>query len=336
MNSSTLTGRAHELAASVLSARQLYPVLVDVGASGATPAVWDPIARQSIYVGFDPDSRDLREIRDGRFHRATIVNEAVTVEPGDGTAKFFLTHSPYCSSTLPPDANGLSGYIFSDLFAVEREVEVRATTLNAVFKRLKLPGIDWLKLDTQGTDLRLYQSLADELRARVLAVDVEPGLIDAYEGEDLFVQAHTALVREGFWLSNLLVQGPPRLSRGALAEALARRPELDEATLANTLKPAPGWCEARYLRSLESLAQHGAGERDYLLLWAFALLDGHSAFAFEAGLVFGRRYSRDAHAASLAAEALRLLPVKPRPGKTARLKALIPGPIKRAVKRVLR
>ena len=53
------------------------PVLVDVGASAEAPAVWMPVARHSIYVGFDPDLREMRETNAGDFHRAVVLNQAV-------------------------------------------------------------------------------------------------------------------------------------------------------------------------------------------------------------------------------------------------------------------
>src|SRR5262249_46181376 len=49
------------------------PVLVDVGASGAPPTIWDSLARHSAYIGFDPDLREIREIPGGRYRRAIIV-----------------------------------------------------------------------------------------------------------------------------------------------------------------------------------------------------------------------------------------------------------------------
>jgi FkbM family methyltransferase len=317
----------------IVTTRKVHPVLMDVGASGETLPEWEPIAAQSRYVGFDPDCREMREISDGRFQKATIVNEAVTAESGSNSTTFFLTRSPYCSSTLRPNTEALSKYVFADLFSIEREVVVPATTLNDVVTRLQLPGIDWLKLDSQGTDLRLYQSLADKLRKRLLVIDVEPGLIDAYHGEDLFVDVHATLMQDGFWLSNLSIEGVPRISRKALAEALHRRSALNETDLRNAFKPSPGWCEARYVRSLESLAQHEATERDYLLLWVFALLNHTIGFAFEVGLEFERRFPDDADANVLAAETLRLMPTGP--PLATRFKRMIPATVRRALKRLL-
>src|SRR5439155_7493578 len=137
----------------VLSGLDIRPILIDIGASGEPPDIWDEIGRQSIYVGFDPDLRDIHEISDDRFHRAIIVNEAIS-SSSDKEVSFYLTKSPHCSSTLQPDTDALADYIFSDLFTVENETKVRATTLNDVLERLSLPRIDWFKTDSQGTDLR--------------------------------------------------------------------------------------------------------------------------------------------------------------------------------------
>src|SRR6185503_6525843 len=89
-------------------------------------------------------------------------------------------------------------------------------TLDAVVKRLGLTGIDWLKVDTQGTDLRIFTTLSANVRSGVLAIDLEPGLIDAYQGEDLFVDTHKTLTQSGFWLSNLDVRGVARMKRSTL------------------------------------------------------------------------------------------------------------------------
>lgn len=315
----------------MLGQYNVTPSLMDVGASGELFPAWDVIAPWATYIGFDPDSRDLQEITDGRFLKATIVNQAVTAAPV-GDVRFYLTRSPHCSSTLSPDSRGLAPYVFSDKFEVEREVSVVATTLNEVMARLAVPTIDWLKVDTQGTDLRLFQSLFQDVRAKVLALDVEPGLIDAYQGEDKFTAAHEALLREGFWLSSMDVKGAVRMNRAALAEARRRRPDL-RAGGVEAMKPAPGWCECRYLRTLESLVGRGAGERDYVLLWTFALLGGHTGFAFEVGLQFERQFPQHPHANLLAGEALTLLEVDV--SFKRKLVRFLPHGLKQSLKRLL-
>jgi hypothetical protein len=186
-----------------------------------------------------------------------------------------------CSSTLKPDAPSLAEYLFAELFVVQREADVPAATLDAVLDRLGLPGIDWLKTDSQGIDLRLFESLKPDRRAKVLALDLEPGLIDAYLGEDLFVDAHKQLLRTGFWLSNLEVMGTVKMRHATLdrLKRLEAAPALPDAV--RVVRVSPGWVNSRYLRSLPSLAQGDFGKREYSVLWVFACLDGQYGFACE-------------------------------------------------------
>jgi hypothetical protein len=277
----------------LLSGLDCGPVRIDIGASGAPPSIWRPIAPHSVYVGFDPDLRDMQQTTGQSYSRSVIINEAVAADAGRTHAHFYFTKSPPCSSTLRPDAPSLAEYLFAELFVVEREADVPAATLDAVLDRLGLPGIDWLKTDSQGIDLRLFESLKPDRRAKVLALDLEPGLIDAYLGEDLFVDAHKQLLRTGFWLSNLQVMGAVKMRHATLdrLKKLEAASALDDAVRA--LRVTPGWVNSRYLRSLPSLAQGDFGKRDYSVLWVFACLDGQYGFACDLAVDYEQRFGQD-------------------------------------------
>lgn len=271
----------------------LNPVLVDVGASAGPPESWSPIAQFSTYVGFDPDSRDFGDLPRGGFRRSVMVNQAVTHAPAGGEVVFNLTRAPHCSSVLEPDFAVLDDFLFREMFQVERQAAAPATSLGAVVERLGVKGIDWLKLDSQGTDLRLFASLGDELRAGLLAVDVEPALgAGFYVGEDVFASVHPELLRSGFWLSDLRVCGPVRMRSESVGRLLAET-SLPEGAAEVAIRKSPGWVEARYLRAPASLAESGAGTREYVLLWAFALLDLQPGFALDVAGAYERRFGQD-------------------------------------------
>ena len=283
----------------------LRPVVVDVGASAEAPRVWMPFARHAVYVGFDPDLREMRETNGGDFLRAVVLNEAVA--PAPGAARFFLTRAPQCSSTLRPDPEVVGNYLGADRFLVEREGDVAATTLRAVLDRLVLPAVDWLKVDTQGTDLRVIRSLGDPALARLLAVDTEPGLRGAYVGEDLFGDVHRHLLGEGFWLASATLKGFPRLRESTLAELAARDPAVTREVALRAIPQSPGWVECRYLRTIESLTCGGFGRREYLLLSAFALCGDQIGFAADVAMACSRKFGSDTDAVFLIDAALRRL-----------------------------
>jgi hypothetical protein len=267
--------------------------LIDVGASHEPPRVWSVIEKQSIYIGFDPDLRELKELPESKFYKATMVNVALTAEEGKDQIEFYLTHSPYCSSALLPDLDSLSNYIFFDLFEVEKKEEVKASTINNTLDILSLDHIDWFKTDTQGTDLRLFKSIKQDISSHVLAVDIEPGLIDAYLSEDLFVDAHKYLVENGFWLSDLNVRGSVRVKKSTIEKIITIDKGLSKELIQARAKISPGWCEARYLRTIEWLANGEFKENDYILLWALSLLDNQHGFALDVAFEFEKLFGKN-------------------------------------------
>jgi len=252
------------------------PVLVDVGAAGGVAPIWRDIARFAVGVGFEPDARDAAKLTAANraFKRwvycAGLV--APTAGPG-GERPFFLTRSPHCSSLLKPRSDLLQDWCFSDFFEVERTGSVPAVTLHGGLAGSGVDGIDWLKCDTQGLDLSIFLSLPESWRQRMLAVDFEPGLIDAYEGEDKLWRTLQAMEAEPFWICDLQVGGTPRGQRAAMAEVLGP----GALRWLHRLAPvAPAYTNVRYLRRLGA-AVPPLDRRGLLLSWVFAdLLGQHS------------------------------------------------------------
>ena len=259
----------------------IAPVLVDVGASGGGPEIWREIAPASVYIGFDPDLREIRTIADGEYAKSIIVNSAVCGQESVGEARFYLTRSPYCSSTLPPNTKALRDYIFYELFDVLREVNVRATTIERALRDQECAALDWIKIDAQGTDLRIFESIPENFRDHVVAVDTEPGLLDGYIGEDLFVDVHRVLRSQGFWLSRVDVRGTQRVSKETIDFLLREKPDAVAALRSEQQRISPGWCEGRYLRTIDWLEAKGASLRQFVLLWIFSVVDRQFGYAID-------------------------------------------------------
>jgi len=302
-----------QVIAELFDKNGIEPILVDVGASGGTPRIWQPIRQHSTYIGFDGDERELPTSPDQErqhpqakeFRHARFVHEVITADPGGGgSVRFYLTHSPYCSSTLRPNPTITDNFLSAESFVIEAEEQVRASTLDEVMHRLNLDRIDWMKIDTQGTDLRIFASLDQTIRDRMLAIDVEPGLRGAYMGEDLFCDIHQRFMAEGFWLSNLRVCGLVRMRKTTLDELHQSDPTLDGEVISKALRTTPGWTECRYLRSLESLAKVGGTKRDYVALWVFAAIDKQWGFGLDLALEYTRLFGADDSQKAMKTESL--------------------------------
>ena len=285
----------------------ITPVLVDIGASGEPPPIWSAIASHSTYVGFDPDLREIHEDRLSGYHSSVIINEAVTERPDVSKIPFYLTASPFCSTTLGPNPQATAHWLERDFFAVQSEATLRATTIDAVLKDRGLSTIDWIKLDTQGTDLRLLNSISSNVLSRVLAIDTEPGLIEIYQGEDMFVDVHRDLTSKGFWLSGLKTGGFVRMRKATLDAVRQRDASIDDPYMRGAVRTTPAYFEARYLRTIESLAAHALSPREYTVLWIFALVDNQLGFALDLNAEFERLFGATTESRRLAATTWQLI-----------------------------
>lgn len=256
------------------------PVLVDVGASGAAHAPWAQVAPAATFVGFDPDQRDLNPALGGAYKAHHVIPKIVAGPKTEARSAFHLTAFPHCSSMLAPDEDALAPYLFADLFKVETTVEIETTTLADVMNDLGFTAIDWLKIDTQGCDLSVLMGLDDARREKLLCIEVEPGFVPFYVGEQTFSQIHDVLTARGFWLAHLKPQQFPRVRAQTVKDAF----NLDiRATdpAARLFGPSPTAAEARYFTSLEALHRRQAPFRDYAVAWTFAAATGLWGYALE-------------------------------------------------------
>lgn len=246
------------------------PVLIDIGASGEINAKWKPIAAYSICIAFDADDRafHVTENISAGYKKLLVVNRIVTATATEA-ADFYLTASPFCSSLLEPDLDKLKPWSFHSLFNVEKKLQLPATTLTSALESAGINYIDWFKTDTQGTDLRLFNSLSATLRQQVLAAEFEPGIIDAYKGEDKLFGLMKVIQESGFWLSRMDVKGTQRLNESYLKQ-------LGTYAGNRMIRKSPCWAEVTYLRNAEF-----KDERSLLLLFVFAILERQYGFGLE-------------------------------------------------------
>jgi len=252
-----------------------FPIsIVDIGASNSPPQNCLDIATISTYLGFDPDLREPQENHGFDFLRRIIVDKAVISLQQD-YVEFYLTKYPQCSSTLCPDENEYKHYSVSPFFDVVDRVKIPSITLENALKSSHIKYIDWLKLDTQGTDLDILKSLDPLTINKLLAVDLEPGVTSFYNGENRFSDIHEYMLGNGFWLANLSQQRFPRISDSTVKKLSLTNEEI------HLIGDSPFAFELQYFRNLDFLAKQNISFRDLFAFWILAMTNSHFAFAIE-------------------------------------------------------
>lgn len=260
------------------------PVFVDIGASGALPKQWGPVAQYSICVAFEPDHREFRisQTESHQWKRLYTVNRLVSPE-ASGLLEFYLTQSPFCSSSLKPNYESLAKWAFAPLFGFDKTSQLPAVDLTVALKSLGIDQVDWYKSDSQGTDLRIFRALGEEIQRKILVADFEPGIIDAYHGEDKLYDLMAYMDKRPFWMSDMKVLGSQRIDQTDFISL--RAPQ--RRRISWILRTSPGWCEVTYLNSLD---EDTLSCREYFLAWVFATIKGEHGFAIHAARVGGDKF----------------------------------------------
>jgi len=250
------------------------PVLMDIGASGQLLSDWRKIAKFSIGIAFDADRRDIDYIETEKAGFLKLYSFNKIVAEDDNKRRFYLTKSPYCSSTLLPNAIKLKEWSFNELFYIKEKIELDCISLPTVLKALKIAYIDWFKTDSQGTDLRLFLSLGQDVISRIMVAEFEPGINDSYVNEDKMHAVMYAMEQRPFWLSDLVIKGPQRIKSDYLKRHFNR---LDKIFLPCLLKKSAFWGEMSYMNNFENL--DFLSKRNLLLGWVFATIKKQYGFA---------------------------------------------------------
>lgn len=134
-------------------------VWIDVGAcvgrKSLRAAIGDP--HLTVYA-FEPNISMLSRIDS---IPPNWIPMPMAVCASNGFAKLYVTNPPECSSLLPLDQEGLEQW--GGKITVEREILVPTIRLDYFISEMGIREVEYLKIDAQGLDLAVVQSLATRI-----------------------------------------------------------------------------------------------------------------------------------------------------------------------------
>lgn len=189
--------------------------IVDVGSRGAPPPEFQQIRPFSRYIGFDASDTaqehspsHKRGWQDYRISQAFIGQPSAEIEFNNysdgGLSSMYEPNYDYSKE-------------FSPSTAVESRVQISTVSLSEALGR-ELSQVDFLKLDTQGSELDILRT---DGVSDIPLIEVETEFIEVYRGQPLFGEIFGYMISKGYrllWLTRH--QGSPHssesLARGSL------------------------------------------------------------------------------------------------------------------------
>jgi len=202
--------------------------------------------------GFDPDREECArlqqryiELPDGMV---TCVPKALSGKTG--WRNLYLTKDPGCSSLYPPIQYLAAHYPALDCIQLEKVTLVHTTTLNAWAGENNITSIDYIKIDTQGSELEILKG-GESLLETVRCIDIEVEFNPIYQGQCLFFEVDAYLRSMDFQLwrfSNLV-----HYSRSGKAMTAGENNIIHFDSKISHASPAHGgqlfWADARYVHA---------------------------------------------------------------------------------------
>jgi FkbM family methyltransferase len=237
----------------------LVPEIVYVvcGARGETRHPLSRALPQLRFIGFEPDPDEYNRLVSRASPGFTYFNTAVAGR--DERRILYVTRNASCSSLLPP--NQVLYRKFKDCAShleVVAQKEIDTVSLDAFLPKSGVRSVDFLHLDTQGTELEILQGASSFLSKSVVGVKCEVEFAPLYEGQPLFGDVDTFLRRYGFTLFDL---SRSRYRRAGFPDDALTRGQLL-------------WGDATYLKDYRCLADSG----NRTALFKLCLLAAHLQF----------------------------------------------------------
>ncbi len=171
-------------------------VVADIGARGSHLGELAALKEYLVYYGFDADREECRNLMANQsigFSDYRVFPYYVGKE--NGLTEFNIYRDAGESSRLKPGKRFQR--LFNQNLVVERVERVESATLDTIIKKEGLAFPEFIKLDTQGTELEILQSSPCAV-SQTLLIEVEVEFTEMYDGQPLFHDVARFMNERGF------------------------------------------------------------------------------------------------------------------------------------------
>ena len=179
-----------------------YPLtLVDVGASGGIQSQWKRHRRYLRTIGFEPDQRAYTKLASQNIPRTQFFN--VALHSRSATVPFYLTRKQENSSCFRPNRDFLGRFHKPSRFDVINETTLTCKPLDDFRHEPGVRDVDFIKCDTQGSELHILEGASRLLSETIFGLEVEVAFTQIYKNAPLFADIDVFIRKFGFSLIDL-------------------------------------------------------------------------------------------------------------------------------------
>ena len=182
--------------------------IIDAGGRYGLHPTWKDFSGEMKYYLFEPDSTEAARLRDKYAQRSDeIVVLNLALDNSDGIVRINqLRNRAMSTSSVRNPISSLFVGERSKEVEIINQLEVQGRSIDSFCEENNLE-IDFLKLDTEGSEYEILLGAIDQLRSTVLGVRVEVSFDHIFEGKKLFGSISDLLLENGYFLLNFDYNG---------------------------------------------------------------------------------------------------------------------------------
>ena len=179
-----------------------YPlILVDIGASGGLEPNWQSAEKYLQIIGFEPDKREFSNLEKIANNNIKYLNIGLYKEKK--VLDYYLTKKQQTSSIFKPNREFLDKFPEAERFDIVGVAKIETDTLDNQFKIHNIAEADFIKIDTQGSELSILQGATKTIRDHVFGLEIEVEFVELYQNQPLFSAVDSFVRKEGFQLFDI-------------------------------------------------------------------------------------------------------------------------------------
>lgn len=188
---------------------QIKTIVLDAGGRYGLHPNWKTFTGELDYYLFEPDpieSKRLAEKYRKRASEVKVIDKALASDNGELTINFFRNRAMSSSVVRNPVSSLFkSGEREREVDIVE-SINVKAESIDFFSEQNNLK-LDFLKLDTEGTEFQILQGAKKQIKENILGVRCEVSFDYIFEGMPLFSVLHEFMLSNDFILLNIDYDG---------------------------------------------------------------------------------------------------------------------------------
>lgn len=178
--------------------------MVDIGARGGLNFDLSGMSQSIRISAFEPDQAECLKLEEGRPHskNAQFFYYPVVLGKRPEIRTLYKTFDPACSSIYSPISELSEKYIELKCTKLISMNSINVTTLDIWRNTQQTKHVDYLKIDTQGSELDILEGALETLKFTSL-VELEVEFSPIYQDQPLFADVDVFMRSQGFYLWRL-------------------------------------------------------------------------------------------------------------------------------------